>query len=236
MNKLALDPGPEDDAMMDCSTKNEFKFPEQNLTFTSRFDSGNMLRVEHLHTNEYAITTAGDCHDSVYATDYTSWFHFAVTGAAKGSTLVFHIVNLNKHPGLYDNDMRPVVRSYPSQRQWRKLKSRIIGHSIVEVPGEESNKPMKKSSITFRHVFQYDTQERVHFAFCYPYSYAELQHQLQQYDQLYGQTKQEEGLYYHRECVMHSLDKRRIDLVTLSSMDGITDVRFLNFIALYTST
>jgi capsule polysaccharide modification protein KpsS len=30
-------------------------------------------------------------------------------------------------------------------------------------------------------------------------------------------------VYYHREVLVHSLDRRRVDLVTVSSTDGIMD-------------
>lgn len=54
----------------------------------------------------------------------------------------------------------------------------------------------------------------VYFAFCYPYSYSDLQHEL---DTLEARFSAKEGnIYFGRELLCHSLDQRRVDLVTVT--------------------
>lgn len=82
--------------------------------------------------------------------------------------------------------------------------------------------------------FQYNIPEgrklTVYFAFCYPYSYGECQRYLNKLEQhlhvhnpdmaAMGQREKEE-VYYHRELLCHSLDGLRVDLITISSHEGI---------------
>lgn len=69
----------------------------------------------------------------------------------------------------------------------------------------------------------------LYVAFTYPYTYTELQHMLttldnrsEKYKTLYKETGGLDIIYYHRECVCYSLDRRRVDLITISSHHGIT--------------
>jgi len=64
---------------------------------------------------------------------------------------------------------------------------------------------------------------KVFFAFCFPQSYSECCDKLSQYDEIYSPSNK--NFYYHREILTHSLDKRRIDLITISSHEGKLDGR-----------
>lgn len=77
----------------------------------------------------------------------------------------------------------------------------------------------------FKLSFQYRISENhrqtVYFAFCYPYSYCECQEKLLQCDEQYLSCNH--NIYYHREILCYSLEGRRVDLITVSSCDGMTD-------------
>ena len=68
-----------------------------------------------------------------------------------------------------------------------------------------------------------------YFAFCFPFSYEECQTMLDKYDEqfkyCYDLDKDKcdpDAIYYHRELLCHSLDKKRIDLITISGCNQIT--------------
>jgi hypothetical protein len=64
--------------------------------------------------------------------------------------------------------------------------------------------------------------DKLTFAFTYPYSYTQLQTELELLDNTHTNNLKEEGsIYYQREVVTRSGDGRRIDLITISSVDGI---------------
>jgi cytosolic carboxypeptidase protein 5 len=63
--------------------------------------------------------------------------------------------------------------------------------------------------------------DKLFFAFTYPYTYTMAQTEMAQLDEQHQNNLDEKGsIYYHREIVTHSLDGRRIDLLTISSVDG----------------
>lgn len=189
----------------DYPSRNEISIG--HLTFTSHFDSGNLKSARHLFENTYEIETSPDCAGTAYETDYTSWFHFGIRGGKKGERVRIRIAKLNKHPTLYDNDMRPVYRSSPLQKKWHRIK-RAPKHELIG----------GRSVLTFEHVFE-RADTMACFAFCYPYSYLELQQKLLSLDE----RSMKQDMYYHRELLIRSADGRRIDLITLSSKEGMSD-------------
>jgi cytosolic carboxypeptidase protein 5 len=76
------------------------------LHFCSRFDSGNLARVERSETGEYLLWTAPDCAGTPHEQSYTTWFYFSVRGARKGQIASFTVMNSNNQRNLYNNDMR----------------------------------------------------------------------------------------------------------------------------------
>jgi hypothetical protein len=64
-------------------------------------------------------------------------------------------------------------------------------------------------------------EDTVYFAFTYPYSYAAVQAELEEYDK-HTNTTDDDSIFYQREVATRSLDGRRIDLLTISSHAGIS--------------
>ena len=71
-------------------------------------------------------------------------------------------------------------------------------------------------------------------AFSYPYSYRELQTYLSRLEKKHSTaalsydtltSKPESSIFFHRECVCKSIEDRRVDLLTLSSTEGISAER-----------
>jgi hypothetical protein len=66
--------------------------------------------------------------------------------------------------------------------------------------------------------------ETVYFAFCYPWSYEESQQKIDSIEKLFSESN-DKNLYFHRETVYHSMEGRKMEMMTLSSKDCITDER-----------
>ena len=83
----------------------------------------------------------------------------------------------------------------------------------------------------------------VHFAFTYPYTYKELQANLERLSRRQGNGSKnfselaslpENSIYFHRENVIRSLEKRRLDLLTITAMNGILDEKEASLVNLFT--
>ncbi|KAG3134588.1 hypothetical protein PI126_g18626 [Phytophthora idaei] len=112
--------------------------------------------------------------------------------------------------------------------------------NLVKVSSKEADaKKEVKIRLSFSYKFKF-SRERVRFAFCYPYTYTRVQEELASLDRQFVEPEQRElessisstkegktplNMYYHRELLTRSLEGLRVDLVTISSFDGITSSR-----------
>ena len=73
----------------------EEKYPAHNLfvidgvTFSSKFDNGNLLAVEKIGKKnyEYQIWSACDNHGTPQESKHCTWFYFTVSGLTRGCTI-----------------------------------------------------------------------------------------------------------------------------------------------------
>ncbi|NXX10271.1 CBPC5 protein, partial [Podargus strigoides] len=85
--------------------------------------------------------------------------------------------------------------------------------------------------LSFVHRFLEHRGATTYFAFCYPFSYAECQEMLAQLDGRFQECQHMapsspiDSVYYHRELLCHSLDKLRVDLLTVTSCHGMLEAR-----------
>lgn len=110
---------------------------------------------------------------------------------------------------------RPVYRSNATNQRWQRVKS-----SVRFVKTEES------PQMFFEHGVEVD-DDKLSFAFTYPYSYATLQSDLAAIvDSHANNSKNDsEAIFCQRELITESCEKRRIDLLTITSMEGMTQQR-----------
>eukprot|EP00656_Telonema_subtile_P044082 TRINITY_DN5038_c0_g1_i1.p1 TRINITY_DN5038_c0_g1~~TRINITY_DN5038_c0_g1_i1.p1 ORF type:complete len:527 (+),score=92.39 TRINITY_DN5038_c0_g1_i1:236-1816(+) len=180
-------------------------------TFSSAFDSGNGHRW-NVVDDEYIVWTSPDCEGEDSETGFKTWFHFYVAGGVKGESITLRIRGLNAHSKLYGRDMRPVVRSEPSEQGWERVKQAVE----YKQDGDK-----QKIEIKFKHRFEYDN-ERTYIAFTYPYSYQQCQDRLADIE---GQYADHETIYCHRELLVASLEGRRVDLLTITTRDPALTAR-----------
>lgn len=64
--------------------------------------------------------------------------------------------------------------------------------------------------------------DKIYFAFTYPYTYTLLQNELAELDAQFASAAPTgpDDIYYRRELVTESCDRRRIDLLTITSNEG----------------
>jgi len=149
------------------------------LIFDADFDSGNIESVEARGSNQFTLYTRADAIGS-RERNRATWFYFAVRGAPPGMLLFFEIRNMNPQRALYQQDMRPVVRSLPSQPDWQRIRT----------PCQQAGagKDTHEFAITFAHKVE-RRNETLYFAFSYPQSYTECQARLAWLDAIFGLPK-----------------------------------------------
>ena len=134
-----------------------FKFDD--VTISSDFDSGNMLRAERKATTHFWIWTANDWMYTERQTCLRSWFHFSVTtGSSQGANYTFSMRNLNNHLKMFREGMKPVVKI--GNGGWDHIEGRytyLCSDNNME--------------LTFNQSF--DKDETYYFAFWFPWSYTE---------------------------------------------------------------
>lgn len=191
-----------------------------SVVISSDFDSGNLASVEETGSerksiSEYVLRTAPDCAGSEYENGNRTWFYFSVTTPINfsGKCLRFNIVNLNKQCRLYQQGLTPITKTIPGKKGWERLKD-AVEYEVIE----------SGLRLTFQYSITDCRKLTTFFAFCYPFSYTECQHWLVRLDERFTSTLPD-GVYYYRELLCRSLEGRRVDLITVTSVDGISEER-----------
>lgn len=199
-----------------------------SLVFSSEFCSGNIASVEALdETNSaFELRTAPDCAGTENETNYRTWFHFSIAGGVKDQVVNLTVNNLNPQAKMFNQGMKPVYKVGDGGK-WERIPQEVT-HSCGEG---------RQFQIRFKHRFASD-QGPVYFAFCHPYSFEETVRKVDMLERIHGSPKTDEEsstlsdepktgprpdtIYFHRETLTRSLDGRRIELLTISDMYGIS--------------
>ncbi|XP_018431066.1 PREDICTED: cytosolic carboxypeptidase-like protein 5, partial [Nanorana parkeri] len=208
------------------------------LLFSSRFDSGNLGRVEKVERldgddetpnggptqsadYEFNVWTKPDCADTEHENGNRSWFYFSVRGGAPGKLIKMNIMNMNKQTKLYAQGMAPFVRTVPIRSRWERVRDRP---TFQMLDGQ--------FVLSFAHRFLDCRAATTYFAFCFPFSYEESQEMLAGLDDRFSDCRlmspgsgPPDSIYYHREPLCHSLDALHVDLLTISSCHGMSEER-----------
>ncbi|XP_019624010.1 PREDICTED: cytosolic carboxypeptidase-like protein 5 isoform X2 [Branchiostoma belcheri] len=207
------------------------------LLFTSKFDSGNLARVERCSRDdsdegggpgtspltpdfEFNVWTKPDAAGTPHENGNRSWFHFGVRGYPPGKLIKINIMNMNKQGKLYSQGMTPLYKTIPHQPKWQRIRDK---------PTYETDNG--NFILSFMHRFAESRGGTTYFTFCYPWSYTECQERLAQLDEKFAACKDldpkstPDCIYYKRELVTLSIDKNRIDLITITSCHGMQEER-----------
>nr|XP_015203938.1 PREDICTED: cytosolic carboxypeptidase-like protein 5 isoform X2 [Lepisosteus oculatus] len=222
----------------------EFRFG--SLIFSSKFDSGNLARVEKVEhpelegdpaingstscgglgaplstpDYEFNVWTKPDCAETEFENGNRSWFYFSVRGGTPGKLIKINVMNMNKQSKLYSQGMAPFVKTIPVKTRWERIRDRPT-FEMVE----------NQFILSFTHRFLEVRGATTYFAFCYPFSYGECQDFLLQLDHKFANSmylntnSPADSIYYHRELLCYSLDGYRVDLLTVTSCHGMMEER-----------
>ncbi|XP_025909659.1 cytosolic carboxypeptidase 6 [Nothoprocta perdicaria] len=168
-----------------------------HLTFDACFESGNLGRVDHITEFEYDLFIRPDtCNPR-----FRVWFNFTVENVKESQRVIFNVVNFSKTKSLYRDGMAPMVKS-TSRPKWQRIPSKNVYY--YRCPDHRRNYVMSFA-------FCFDREDDIYqFAYCYPYTYTRLQHYL---DNLQRRNMD----YFCRELLGLSVQKRRLDLLTITS-------------------
>ncbi|EDV28996.1 uncharacterized protein TRIADDRAFT_19682 [Trichoplax adhaerens] len=196
------------------------------LTFFSNFDSGNLANVEKCRGNsnsdnvcEFNVWTSPDCANTPYEKDYSSWFYFGIRGNVPNKKLQINVVNMNKQVRLYSQGMAPLVKSIPEQSFWKRI-SNPVNYKVEN----------GRFILSFQYQLPDHAESVTYFAFCYPYSYSKCQERLNCLERQFHISDNPCGLksdtiYFYRELLCYSIEKLRVDLVTVTSCHGVLEDR-----------
>uniref|UniRef100_A0AAZ3PJC6 Cytosolic carboxypeptidase-like protein 5 n=1 Tax=Oncorhynchus tshawytscha TaxID=74940 RepID=A0AAZ3PJC6_ONCTS len=204
-----------------------------SVVFSSRFDSGNLGRVEKVDSfpsdaacptsttlsstpdYEFNVWTRPDCAGTEHENGNRSWFYFSVRGALPGRLLKVNVMNMNKQSKLYNQGMAPLVKTVPGRTRWERVRDRPT-YEMVD----------NQFILSFTHRLLEVKGATTFFSFSFPFSYSESQDLLTQLDQRYPDTATcGDSVYFHREVLCHSLDGNRVDLLTVTSCLGMQEER-----------
>lgn len=109
-----------------------------------------------------------------------------------------------------------MYRSNATNQRWMRIRN-----SVRFVKNEDIGAPQ----LYFDHAVD-AADDKIFFAFTYPYSYTVVQNDFQNWDAIHVNNFDVAGsIYYHRELLTLTPDGLRVDLVTISSIDGISTER-----------
>lgn len=175
---------------------------------------------------EYQVWTKPDCHATEFENGNRSWFYFGIRGYIPNKVIKITIMNMNRQNRLYSQGHAPFFKvSHPNRPQstnWARVRERPTSETVDG-----------QFFLTFTHRFGEPRGGTVFFAFCYPWSYTESQEQMESLDEEFEHCKTmnpekpnyPEDIYYHRELLCYSLDKLRVDLLTITDCFGMVNER-----------
>ncbi|CAG9855261.1 unnamed protein product [Phyllotreta striolata] len=178
------------------------KAKKGHLCFDASFETGNLGRVDLVNEYEYDLFIRPD----TCSPKLRFWFNFTVDNVKLDQRVIFNIVNISKERNLFMENMTPLVKS-TSRQQWQRIPKQYVFYH---------KSPLHHGHYVLSFSFGFDKEEDIfHFCLAPPYSYTKLQ--------TFLSILEKKSLYleqnYNREILGNSVQKRRLDLITIGSLD-----------------
>ncbi|KAL6630895.1 hypothetical protein U3516DRAFT_534072, partial [Neocallimastix sp. 'constans'] len=192
--------------LLNDNTLEANKKKSNELIFNYDFESGNLGSVHKYSYNEYDLYIKPDPSENHNKQGHRVWFYFQIKNTARNQRVILNIVNLSKTKmTLYQQGATPVVKS-DKRPEWVRLpKDTVFLHRSLR------HKRNYILSITF--CFD-DPNDTYYFAFAFPYTYTQLQDYLKK-------IEDKKLSYLNRTLIGYSIEKRRLDLLTISNTENI---------------
>ncbi|KAK2948338.1 putative Cytosolic carboxypeptidase Nna1 [Blattamonas nauphoetae] len=183
------------------------------LQFESRFECGNLKKAVQVYQWEYDLTLRIDTNTK----GHTQWYYFTVTNVRKDVRYKFNIVNFLKPASMYSNGMQPLMYSEFLARDkgigWHR-----VGEDICYYSSPLKRKGSNFYTLTFQLEFPYGKGDTCCFAYCFPYSYSDLQMYLEALDKD-SYRKQ----FIRRRVMCQTLAGNNFDLLTITKFAGTAE-------------
>ncbi|KAJ8002956.1 hypothetical protein DPEC_G00164340 [Dallia pectoralis] len=189
---------------------------ESNLSFESRFESGNLQKAVQVGVHDYELTLRTD----MYTNKHTQWFYFRVRNMKVGVTYRFTIVNMMKASSLYCLGLKPLLYSeraaWEKGEGWCRTGSNIKYYRNQRHQAEQDNNTTKKTfhSLSWTCQFPYDA-DTCFLAHCYPYTYSHLQRYLSRFT-----SDPVTSTYCKLRSLCRSLAGNTVHVLTVTSPNG----------------
>uniref|UniRef100_UPI00358F72B2 cytosolic carboxypeptidase-like protein 5 isoform X2 n=1 Tax=Myxine glutinosa TaxID=7769 RepID=UPI00358F72B2 len=196
---------------------------------------------------EFNVWTRADCAGTEFENGNRTWFYFGVKGGAPGKLIRLNILNMNKQIKLYSQGMAPLVRTVPGKARWERVRDRptlqmvdnqfvlSFAHRFLESHGSVTY-------FAFCYPFSYsDCQTMLQemdtrFSNCHHltpgwykatkcFKFMPHLQLLLGLWAMFNALSPPDTIFYQRELLCQSLDRRRVDLLTISSCHGLMEER-----------
>ncbi|XP_075183117.1 cytosolic carboxypeptidase 2 [Anomaloglossus baeobatrachus] len=177
-----------------------------DLQFESRFESGNLQKAVKVGPYEYELTLRTD----LYTSKHTQWFYFRVQNTRRGVWYRFTITNLMKRNSLYNAGMKPLMYSELDAALrgdgWRR-----DGADITYYRSSRCQEGAAFYCLTWTFQFPHDG-DTCYFAHCYPYTYSDLNRDLQRWT-----SDPDRSQYCKLRALCRSLAGNTVYILTVTS-------------------
>ncbi|KAL4432647.1 hypothetical protein ABPG74_004940 [Tetrahymena malaccensis] len=198
---------------IDQGKKEEFSSKQEQISFDSRFECGNLYQVYTKSPNkEYDLLLQND----INTKGYTQWFFFKVQNYKfKGLTVKFNIVNIAKPSLPFKQGMKISVFSLKENKLknngWMRKGKDVQYFKNKIIKEQDPNQYYYTLSFTYR--FKHEDDD-IYFAMNPPYSYTKMTRHL---DQAINKTvKEQPNIIIKKDILCYSVSNNAVPLLSIT--------------------
>ena len=202
--------------------QNTFKF--ETVTITSEFNSGNMFHCKKISEDTYNIQIASDCQDKELDHQipvYKVWFYFGVQSTITRD-LNINIINLNNFLRVYKSGYQICIRELEYNVEPKDFENSYnLNEEIYWKRFDNFTASIDKENHLILKIKQkFEEKKYILFSFCFPFSYDKNISFLNYLDDKINKDENSK-IYFHKETLIQSKEKRNVNLITITSKENI---------------